>query len=215
MKNRKEILTCLIIFSAIPGIAQATLYDIVAVLSGDGTFGASGFHDASGRSPMSGDSVADMPNATGLFGTYNDVTNYFSATFGVTTSAGPTVSFGGYLSFDSGGLLASNGTLGVNFTNNNGLLADTTLGFIRGIVCCSGGGTSNPPNTLNNDGSGNLIMTLWGANFSDTAFASNYNGSTLGMDLRVMLTESVPAPTVLILLTIGLLGFTSRRFISK
>ena len=191
------------------GTANAAIYDITGVLSGvDNGFGFSGFHyagnlgtgvDADGN-PMTGTQLVDIPAATGLFGTYNDVTGDFYVQLATDFSYVPTFELNGTLLFDNTGFLDPTSTLTITF-NTATLLGDlsTNMVFDAGQVCCSG---TNPPNSFSNG-----LLSLWGANSTpelDSLFPDN-NAEVLGLDLRLQLTP-VPVPAAVWLFGSGLLG---------
>jgi len=190
--------------------ANATVYNITSVLQGnDGGYGFSSFHDANDSSPMSGPKLADITGPI-ISGSYNDVSGAFNAVLTV-SNAGPNVTLSGNLLFDVSGFLNPSSTLDVDFDGSSGFLADTTIGFLPGDICCSGTGD---PNSFKDIG-GSLVMSLWGANWDygdGSAFNSDaplpYLGSTLGMDLRVELT-AVPVPAAVWLFGSGLLGLVA------
>ena len=189
--------------------ANATLYNITNVLQGnDGGYQFSSFHDASGSDPMTGGKLADITNPV-VSGSYDDVSGVFDAVLTV-SNAGPTVTLSGNLLFDGSGFLNPSSTLSVDFDGSDGLLADTTIGFLPGDICCNGTGDPNSFKTIG----GSLVMSLWGANWDygnsqdfdgTSGNTTPYLGSTLGMDLRVELT-AVPVPAAVWLFGSGLLG---------
>jgi hypothetical protein len=189
----------------VSSIANAAVYNISSVLQGnDGGYSFSSFHDANDNSPMSGPKLADITGPV-ISGSYNDVTGAFDAVLTV-SSAGPTVALSGNLLFDGTGFLNPSSTLSVDFDGSNGFLTDTTIGFLPGDICCSGTGD---PNSFKDIG-GSLVMSLWGANWDyaggfDSTRDYPYQGSTLGMDLRIELSE-VPVPAAVWLFGTGLLG---------
>lgn len=213
MKNLIKSIAGLLLAVVLQGSAQATVYDITAVLGGSSGFGASSFHDASGTNPMSGPIVADIVEGPGLFGSYNDMTGVLNAT-GVNLVGGGSFSLTGTLVFDAGGLLAANSVLAISFSGtSNPALNDTVLGFLPGYVCCGSSGFD--PNSFQSLGD-DRIMTLWGADFmGDFLDTGSYDYAQLGMDLRLRLTESVPEPSVLAMLALGLLGLGLRRVIAR
>jgi len=190
--------------------AQATLFNITSVESGSSGFGASAFHDASGSNPMSGSQLADTIEAPGFFGTYDDATGFLNGS-GFSLVGGGSFTLTGTLVFDINGLLSANSMLDLDFTGGpGGAVSDTTIGFLPGYICC--GNTDYDPNSFKANGS-EMWMTLWGADFSSTdangapLFAGDYSGSALGMDIRLAMTEaSVPEPSILALLSLGLFG---------
>lgn len=202
-----------IVFLAFGAGAHATLWSIDEVLSGtDGGFGFSGFHDASTGSVMSGDDLGSITGAGAGIGQFDDVTGEFWLT---TTSDGGVTTMSGELDFDGGfGFLANPSSLDVVFGSPNGLLTDTTISFLAGDLCCGGNDNGIPgddPNSFVSIGSGESVITLWGANgYADGGY-NNVDGlTTLGMDLRVRLTK-VPAPDAVSLFAIGLLGVAVLR----
>ena len=201
-----------------PEPVHATTWNIVDVISvsNDGGFGASSFHDATGN-VMSGSSLGTI-SGSGNLGSFNDVTGALNATFDLTGSGGSTFSLMGtglIFGSASGGFgdLFANSTLDANFAGTIAGLGQTTLGFIRGDVCCSG---TNDPNSFNAGSNGTAILTLWGADgFVDagTRNMSQYGSNRkIGMDIRIVLT-AVPLPAALPLLAggLGLLGFFGWR----
>jgi len=211
----------------VSSVAEAAVYDITGVLSGvDGDFGFSGFHYAgNGGSgvngdgdPMTGSPLADIPAATGLLGSYNDVTGDFTATLGSDFAPIPTFTLSGNMLFDGSGFLASTSTLNITFHTTT-LAGDfdftTGMDFAAGQVCCSG---TNPPNSF--DGT---LLSLWGANsivdlssITDVMYLFpeyTHANPLLGLDLRLELT-AVPVPAAAWLFgsgLIGLAGFAARR----
>lgn len=197
--------------------AHATVWNIDELLNGtDGGFGYSGFHDASGH-VMSG---SDFGGIVGLVsGTYDDVTGAFNATFEVDPvgpAANTTFTLTGNMLFSSN-FLANGATLDIDFLAPTPNLIDTTLGFAPGDVCCNGNNNGTPGLDPNSFDLSTGIMTLWGANgFDENATGDNavdyYNGSTLGMDLRVKLSAvSVPEPSVLALMGLGIIALGIAR----
>ncbi len=189
--------------------ANATVYNITNVLQGDDDgYQFSSFHDADDTSPMSGPKLANITGPV-ISGSYNDVSGAFDAVLTV-SDAGPNVTLSGNLQFDVTGFLNPSSTLSVDFDGLglSPLLVDTTIGFLPGDICCSGTGD---PNSFKSIGD-SLVMSLWGAdwdygdasNFSSDA-AYPYQGSKLGMDLRVELT-AVPVPAAVWLFGSGLIG---------
>ena len=216
-------------FSAV-GRANATSWVITNVLqvSNDGGFGASSFHDAHGNE-MSGSNLATVDAATGILGSYNDVTGTLSLTTGATqgsNSFSMTVTSGGGFLFGGSGFLASHNTLDVTFTDDFDMPGSlpsitagtvTEMGFMLGDVCCSG--TDNPNSFTQPGGNADeRWITLWGANDFNTATGAYDYGSetTLGMDLRLRLersttTTKVPAPAAHVNLGLGLIGMAHMR----
>ncbi len=198
---------------AFAGSAQATVFAVDGVLGGSSGFGASSFHDASGSNAMSGPIVADVVEGAGIFGTYNDVSGALSVSGLSLTGGTGAFALTGTLLFDGLGKLSVNSMLFVDFdatAEGNGLV-DATLGFLPGYVCC--GSTAYDPNSFLANGS-DMWMTLWGADYGYSgAFNGSYDGANLGMDLRLSMSPtSVPEPSILVLLSVGLLalGFTRR-----
>jgi len=209
----KSISAVYLLFSA--NLVQAALYNINTVMNGSSGFNASLFHDASGASPMSGSSLADIPSIPVISGTYDDISGDFIATMNVSTGGSFTLSGSGFLF--SGGSLASNNQLNISFTNPSGALVNDEIGFLPGYICC--GSTDQDPNSFVANTSGEMIMSLWGANFGGGTFAGSYDDAsgarlaTYGMDLRLSLTP-VPVPAAAWLFgsgLIGLVGLAKRR----
>ena len=197
------------------GASQATLWYVTDVLSGtDGGFGYSSLHKANDSSPMTGSTIATVNSASG---TYDDATNQIMLTLGLSNN--DTMSIAGFLDFDGSGALIGNSTvkytgltdLANTYNTETGMTAANFLGFLPGDVCCSG---SYDPNSFLSAGVGDLhYMTLWGADFTGDVFAGSYNGSTVGMDMRLEL-SAVPIPAAVWLFgtaLIGLVGFGKRR----
>lgn len=186
--------------------ANAAVYNISSVLQGnDGNYSFSSFHDANDNTPMSGPKLANITNPV-ISGSYDDVSGAFDAVLTVSV-AGPTVHLSGNLLFDGSGFLNPASTLDIDFDGSDGFLSDTSIGFLPGDICCNGTGD---PNSFKDIG-GKMTMSLWGANwdYGDAsgfdAVTKKYQGSTLGMDLRMELTE-VPVPAAVWLFGTGLLG---------
>jgi len=191
-----------LVLGGVSGITQAATYNITAVLDGSNTpgYNASALHDSSGSNVMSGSTLASISDAI-LSGTYNDVDGRLIATLAV-SNAGPSFSIDGYLLFGNDGTLLADSTVLIDFDGSAGALVDTTIGF-WGVdrVCCSG---IYAPNSFEALGD-NMLMTLWGANFTGDDFSDGYNGSTVGMDL-VLEMSPVPVPAAVWLFGSGLLG---------
>lgn len=209
MFSKLIIITVCTSLSIVSFAANSAVYNITSVLTGnDGGYGFSSFHDANDSSPMSGPKLANITDPV-ISGSYNDISGAFDAVLTVSV-AGPTVHLSGNLLFDGTGFLNPSSTLDVDFDGSSGFLTDTTIGFLPGDICCSGTGD---PNSFK-DISGSLIMSLWGANW-DYGDGSNFNsalgspgayeGSTLGMDVRMELTL-VPVPAAVWLFGTGLIG---------
>ena len=103
MQIKRNILKT-VLFSTLLALgtsAQATLWQIDAVLTGAGVngFGASSFHRASDSTPMSGADLGTITAGSGIFGTWDDVTGVLDATFLLTGAGGATVDVNGSLSF--------------------------------------------------------------------------------------------------------------------
>ena len=157
---------------------------------------------------MTGVKLADITGGLAAppgYGTYDDISGAFNATLNVSGPAGPTVTLTGNLIFDGSGFLNPNSTLSIDFDNSDG--------FLAGDVCCNGTGD---PNSFK-DIAGVMTMSLWGANWSydgggefDGDLLSPYDGSTLGMDLRMSLaidpSSVVPVQPAVWLFGSGLLG---------
>lgn len=191
--------------------ANATLWSIDSVFNGtDGGFGYSSFHDASGSNVMSGPVLGDIQPGT-VSGTYDDVSGDFFVNLSVDpTAAGSDLDFTltGNLLFGGNEFLATGSTLAIDFAGSNGALDDALLGFMSGDVCCNGNNNSTPGLDPNSFDFSEGILTLWGAD-GYNLLTNTYSGSTLGMDLRLNMsilpdTSSVPEPSSLILLGLGL-----------
>lgn len=200
MKSTNYLTIGVMLFMA-SSSAQAALYTIDSVLSGSSDFNASLFHNASGSNPMSGTTLASIPSGPAVSGTYNDVTGDFNATMGVSTGGTFTLTGTGLL-FDGSGTLANNSQLSITFTNPTGLLQANEIGFLPGYICC--GSSNQDPNSLIASG-GNMVITLWGANFGGGIFNGNYVTHDLGIDLRLSMSP-VPIPAAVWLFGSGLLG---------
>ncbi len=188
--------------------AHAAQWSIQSVLNGtDGSFGFSGFHDASGSNVMSGTNWGSM-SATGS-GSFDDVTGAFNGSFSM--AGGPGFTLSGILNFGA----ASNTPLGtLNLTFNSAFhgITATTLGFVAGTVCCGAAGT-DAPNSFIASGA-NRTMTLWGADGFDGIGPNFFEGNhRIGMDLRLTLTPAIPEPEIYAMLGmgLGLLGWAGRR----
>ena len=217
MSKIHKCAVALLFSTALAGMANpasAVTWNITGVLGGSSGFGASSFHDASGSNVMSGPLLANIPQLSGAFGTFDDVTGQLAVTL-LTDNAGQTFTLQstGANDFDfsgAGGTLASNASLDISFSGAglNGLTT-TTLGFLSGFVCC--GSSGSDPNSFTTDGLGGAIMTLWGADGFNVANGF-YDDSSIGMDLRLELT-TVPVPAALPLLAsgLGLFGFFGWR----
>lgn len=207
----KKILSILALV-AVSTAASATTYNITMVTSGSSGFGASLFHDASGANVMSGNKVGTITNISGMLGTYNDVTGAFYAALDVVPVVGATptsFTLAGTLFFSGAGVLDNNYSLAIDFSPNAiSPMTDGNIGFLPGYICC--GSTDNDPNSFLADGNGDMIMSLWGANFSTgLPFAGQYDNKTdLGMDLRIKL-EPVPVPAAVWLFGSGLMGLVA------
>ena len=191
-------------------LAQAsTVYTILDVMDGSSGFGASLFHDASGTNVMSGNILADIPSISVVSGTFDDGTGVINVTMNVSTGGTFTLSGSGLL-FDGSGTLAANSQVSITFTNPAGALQDDEIGFLPGYICC--GNSDQDPNSFVAD-NGNMVMSLWGANFGGGTFNGSYNDldgnrlATYGMDLRLSMAPApVPVPAAAWLFGSGLLG---------
>lgn len=185
--------------------SQAVVYNITGVLNGtQGGFGFSSFHFA-GEDPGSsnpndhdgkadtGTILADIPMATGLFGSYDTSGGIFNATLTLADTTTVTISGTG-LTFDGSGLLDSAASLAVDFSApDTATLFDTTINFAPGYICCGNNGFD--PNSFLDATGGVKWMSLWGAD----------DPAAIGMDLRLELTP-VPVPAAIWLFGTGLLG---------
>ncbi len=210
MMNTTKLAAGVALALSVSGVTHAAVFDISAVLNGvDGGFGFSGFHYAgdlgtaaidSDGDPRTGTALAGIPAASGLLGSYNDVTGDFYVSLGTDFAAIPTFSMSGIMTFDSAGFLNPGSTLDITF---NTLLGDLTTNMIfdAGQQCCTG---NNAPNSFNGG-----LMSLWGVNTTpELAFLfPDFNDQVLGLDLRLELTPSaVPVPAAVWLFGSGLLG---------
>jgi hypothetical protein len=86
-----------------------------------------------------------------------------------------------------------------------------TFGFLPGDIC-GGCGGSNGPNSFTQAGGGLTYLTLWGADFGSSTWGGDYDGSKIGMDLRLEMSV-VPVPAAIWLFGTALIGFVgmSRR----
>jgi len=189
-------------------LAQAnTVYNILDVMHGSSGFGASLFHDASGTKVASGHILADILSISVVSGTFDDDTGTINVTMNVDTGGTFTLS-GTWLLFDSSGTLAANSQLNITFSNPTGVLQNGEIGFLPGYVCC--GRSDQDPNSFV-AGNGNMVMSLWGADFGGGIFNGSYDDSsgnrlaTYGMDLRLSMAP-VPVPAAVWLFGSGLLG---------
>ncbi len=203
-----------LLVAGVSGYAQATVYNITGVLSGtDETFRFSQFHDATDldgdADPSTGSQLSKILT-TGFSGTYDDQSGAFNAVFDLENNVADSVTMTGNLLF-VGGLLSSESELAIDFSGSYGQLVDTVMGFNPGDVCCE---STADPNSF--DGS---LMSLWGANFNYSGgpngpislpggFNGSYDGSTLGMDLRIELT-AIPVPASAWLFASGILGLAT------
>lgn len=219
--------------------ASATLWNVWEVKSGsDGGFGFSSFHDAGGSSVMSGSSfgtisgaAVDRNDAGTALGTYNDATGFLNIfgnkllVAGANGTTATSFTLSGSLDFggDAVGFMESNSTLDMTLaggTMGTPSVAATTLGFFGNgnRVCCSSAG-NDAPNSFEILSGGELAtLTLWGAdgfNIQASSIGDAYNGSNIGMDLRLEL-GVVPLPAALPLYgtglaVMGLLGWNRKR----
>lgn len=208
-------------FTAI-GPASATTWVVtnVLIVSNEGGFGASSFHNATG-SETSGGILANI-SGSGLLGSYNDVTGALSVSATVTQNSNVfsmSLASTGPLQFNGAGYLAAHNTLDLTFDDDSNETAGTILsgtttqmGFKLGDVCCSG---PTNPNSFKQPGgdADERWITLWGADNFNTATGTYDSGSesTLGLDLRIRLektttTVEVPAPAAHVILGLGLIG---------
>jgi PEP-CTERM motif len=202
----------------VPISASATVWMVNHVHGGSSGFGASGFHDASGGSPMSGNALSVLgPN---VFGTYNDASGLLSVDVQIDSGEGGAgFSLLGNLLF-GGNVLLGPSTLFANFLGTvtdpdwgGTVLGSTTLGFRPGFVCC--GSSDNDPNSFVIGPPDEAIMTLWGADGFDMTANNNTGGYTnatlLGMDLRLHMTKTgggnqIPEPGTLAVFGVGLMA---------
>jgi hypothetical protein len=196
------------------GNASATIWKIDNVLSGtDQGFGFSSLHKADDSTPMSGSEVAKIQNLS-FSGTFNDVSG--AADFVLGLSNGDNLSLAGNLLFAGFGDMSGNSTLAYSGLTNLaastwgtsvGLSSSGTFGFLPGGIC-GGCGGDNGPNSFTQAGGGLTYLTLWGADFGSFTFgaSSPYNGSKIGMDVRLEM-SAVPVPAAVWLFGTALLGF--------
>ncbi len=212
MNKITKLATAAVLALGISSAADAVVYDISAVLNGsDGAFSYSGFHYAGNAgsgvdgdgNPQTGTALIGIPQTSGSFGTYDDVSGAFDVTLATDLLGIPTFSLSGFMTFDNSGYLSPSSTLEITF---NTLLGDFTTDFIfgQGVVCCNT--STNPPNSFNNG-----LMTLWGNNdpaaldLSNSFLSKYFADPVLGLDLRIELTP-VPVPAAVWLFGSGLLG---------
>lgn len=197
----------------------ATTWSVDSVLSGgDGGFGYSSMHDATGASPMSGTELVEITSASG---TYNDVSGALSLVLGLSnldnmTLMGNLKFVAGILSIDSSltySGLANLAALTLSDTDtldsHETLDASGSFGFRGEKVCCSG---SLAPNSFKPVGDLSYL-TLWGADYGVGDFVNDgglYTGSKIGMDLRLELSP-VPVPAAFYLFGSALLGLIGWR----
>jgi len=202
--------------------SYAALFDVNFARAGNSGFGASLFHKADSDNHMSGDTLGNIVtgvNGDGPIGTYDSVTGELFVTLSnipTHSQNHPPVGFtlSGIVLFDASGVLFSDSTLDLDFlAADEGRLADGTIGFNAGYVCC--GNNNFDPNSFlpTGDLRGSSWMTLWGANINtDNPWEGEYDNKTnLGMDLRLDLTPSrglsgVPIPAAAWLFGSGLIG---------
>lgn len=216
---RKTITTAAVsaVMACSASIAQATTWNIVDVLGGEGNFGASLFHTAGGTNPMSGSTILNF-TSWNVSGTYDDMSGVIDATFtnpGDATEsftlksvAGPT---GDFDFTGPGGRLASNASLNVDFSPGltSSSLFDDIITFLGDFVCC-GSTAGDDPNSFSTTSG---IIALWGAtNYNPTTYVYGYSTDRFGLDLRLQLTP-VPIPAALPLFAgaLGLMGFLGWR----
>ena len=209
MNIRLSLASLLLLAFTIP--SHATVFDIVAVETGSGGFGASLFHDTT-CGLMCGNNVGRVSAANDgtVLGSYNDLTGAFSGTFNLNQAGGPWVSLVGNLSFDPvTGLMDAVSFLTVTFGGTDLSGGDNLMAFTEGWQCCGNDGFD--PNSFKFDhgsADGSHVMTLWGANGWDDGFS---DASLLGVDLRFRLVSSpsggtIPEPGALALVLAGLYG---------
>lgn len=200
--NKFKVLIMCFLFS-LAGHSFAAVWSITSVENGtDSVFGFSGFHTPNPGNVMSGSSLGGILSGTG---TYNDVTGAVNYTLQYENNNGDTDTFNllGTLLF-SGQELAANSTLAYSSLDNiAGVSSNGEIGYLPGYVCCNS--ADYRPNGLEATGTGTYFMTLWGADGFDIngSGQSAYSNSTLGMDLRVELSQ-VPVPAALWLMSSGL-----------
>jgi len=198
------------------GNASATLWQIDNVLSGtDSGFGFSSLHKADDDTPMSGGILADIQNLS-FSGTFDDISGV--ADFELGLSNGDVLSLDGNLFFSGFGDMTANSTLEYSgldniaasvWGNNASFSSSGTFGFLPGGIC-GGCGGSNGPNSFTQAGGGLTYLTLWGADFGGSSWEGDYNGSKIGMDLRLEM-SAVPVPAAIYLFGSALIGLFAIR----
>ncbi len=210
MKNSLVLLFAMLICQNV----NATLWNVDNVLSGtDGGFGFSSLHEANDSTPMSGANLTDVITASG---SYDDVSGALNMVFGLSNSDSLTLS--GNLLFGASGFLASDSSLSYSGLNNlsasafgvaNSLGASGSIGYLGKDVCCNGNYDPNSFMPVIN-GSGLQYLSLWGADYGGGNFLGSYNGSIVGIDLRLELSP-VPVPAAIYLFGSALLGLAGWR----
>ncbi len=210
---------------ALSGTGNAAIWNISSVEMGtDGGFGFSGFHYSGNagsganhdNNAMTGSTISDSDiDSFTTGGTYNDSTGAFNISL-ILDNGNNVVDFTGNLNLNPGAYSFLNASFqsALSLPTNETLGNNVQIGYIGGPVCCNGQYKPNGFEILGNT----AIMSLWGASWdygNNQSFNGSYEGSLLGMDLRLKFNKSpnnnsVPEPStwLLITLAIGGMGFS-------